>query len=70
MAPAEVDTPGEQAVVRLKVDGMHCAGCVASVERALNHASGVSTASYPGRIGACSSTLDILFLHRGLSDSA
>ncbi|MEQ8845866.1 MAG: cation-translocating P-type ATPase [Phycisphaerales bacterium] len=34
----------ENAIVRLKVDGMHCAGCVANVERALGKVSGVQTA--------------------------
>lgn len=34
----------ENAIIRLKVDGMHCAGCVANVERALGKVSGVQTA--------------------------
>ena len=34
----------EEAVVRLRVDGMHCAGCVGSVERALGKVPGVSSA--------------------------
>ena len=34
----------ENSVVRLKVDGMHCAGCVSSVEKALGKVSGVSNA--------------------------
>lgn len=34
----------EIAIVRLKVDGMHCAGCVANVERALGKVSGVQSA--------------------------
>lgn len=34
----------ENPVVRLRVDGMHCAGCVASVERALGKVSGVESA--------------------------
>lgn len=34
----------ENAIVRLKVDGMTCAGCVASVEKALNKTPGVRSA--------------------------
>jgi len=35
---------GAQESVRLRVEGMHCAGCVASVERALRHREGVRDA--------------------------
>src|SRR5262245_20456574 len=37
--------PGSQAAVELRISGMHCASCVATVERALGTVPGVAEAS-------------------------
>ncbi len=44
MSTASAANETENAVVRLRVDGMSCAGCVAGVERALKKSPGVRTA--------------------------
>ena len=39
------DRGGLPSVLELPVDGLHCAGCVTSVERALTEVEGVQEAS-------------------------
>ncbi|UYV14028.1 MAG: cation-translocating P-type ATPase [Phycisphaera sp.] len=44
MADGAVADETQNTIVRLKVDGMTCAGCVSSVEKALNKTNGVRSA--------------------------
>ena len=45
VSPNQGSSEGEnpRAALKLEIEGMHCAGCVSSVEKALNGLVGVST---------------------------
>ena len=46
VSPNQGSLEGEnpRAALKLEIEGMHCAGCVSSVEKALNGLVGVETA--------------------------
>lgn len=42
----------------IKIDGMHCGGCVTAVEKALNHVHGVQSAAVSLEAGQATVTYD------------
>ena len=49
VSPNQGSLEGEnpRAALKLEIEGMHCAGCVSSVEKALNGLVGVESRSQP-----------------------
>ena len=67
----DADTEVERVTAQLAIDGMHCASCVARIERELQsvpgvHEAAVSLAAEEARVTFASSALDVRELERAV----